>query len=256
MSDLCPTLVSLLALGFERRPPKYHSDIVGYRFRFLDLQASHGVNQYFRAVVFLNGVVNTGRSIVQVESQIPHDLENPRMAAAWVAMALRSHLRDLGPLPRWLDQGKGDKHLVNLHYGSPAPPEHKEVASCMIDRDHARILRRRLRETIAEQPAAIDLSFAFDGRVLAVAVGDHRHEALAIGEAWSQDYRVELPPGVVPLPARFTDHWVPLVVYDSFLACGSLRLSLAIPVTVPMHPGDREPLSRSDDPPVANHGPA
>ena len=229
MSDLCRTLVPLLALGFDRRPPKYHSDIMGYRFRFLDLEAWHGVNQYYRRVVFLNGVSNTGHTIGQVESQIPDDLGDTRTAAAWVAMALRSHIRDLGPLPRWLEQGVSDQRLVNLHHGSTARHYPKQVASCRIDRDHARTLRRRLRETIAELPAANDLSFAFDGRVLGVAVGNHRLESLATGEAWPQDYRVTLPPGVVPLPARFTDRRVTVVVYDSFLACGSLRFSLSEP---------------------------
>ena len=229
MSDLCPTLVSLLALGFGRRPPKYDSDIVGYRFRFLDLEASHGVNQYFRHVVFLSGVLTTGLAIGHVESQIPDDLDDPRTAAAWVAMALGSRVRDLDPLPHWLKQGMRDKRLVNLHHGSPAPPGPKQVASCTIDRDRARILRRRLTEAIAELPTTSDLSFAFDGRVFAVVVGNQRHEALATGEAWPQDYHVETQPGVVPLPARFTDHRVPVVVYDNFLVFGSLRLSLSKP---------------------------
>ena len=85
------------------RPPKYHSEIVGYRFRFLDLEASHGVNQYFRHVVFLNGVLNTGRTIGLVNSQVPDDLADERIAAAWVAMAIgarHTHARAPSPLAR------------------------------------------------------------------------------------------------------------------------------------------------------------
>ena len=229
MSALCPTLRCLLALGFDRRPPKYHSDIVGYRFRFLDLEASHGVNQYFRHVVFLNGVLNTRRTIGLVDSQIPDDLADERTAAAWVAMAIGSCHRDLAPLPPWLEQGIRDKHLVNLSHGSSAPPAPSPVASCTIDRDHARMLRRRLQETMDDQHDEIDLSFSFDGRVLTVTVGNRVHEVLASGEAWQREYRVILSAGAAPMPARFTVHPVPVVVYEGFLLIASLRLTLCEP---------------------------
>ena len=229
MSDLCPTLCSLLALGFERRPKEYVSDIVGYRFRFLDLKAFHAVNRYFREVVFLNRVLNTGRTIGQVDCQIPDDLDDPRTTAAWVAMALGPYHRELAPIPPWLEQGARDKHLVNLRRRSSAPPAPSPVASCTIDRDHARILRRRLRETIDNHDDGTDLSVTFDGRILTVTVGDRVHATLASGEAWPQKYHVTLSAGTMPTPARFTGHQVPVVVYDSFLVFGSLQLTLSEP---------------------------
>lgn len=67
MSDLCPTLRSLLALGFERRPPEYASHIVAYRFTCLDLKAFHAINRYFCKVVFLSGVLHTRASMSRVK---------------------------------------------------------------------------------------------------------------------------------------------------------------------------------------------
>ena len=122
-----------------------------------------------------------------------------------------------------------DSHLVHLCHGSSAPPGPKPVAGCTIDRDHARVLRSRLRETIGDRDDEADLSLAFDGRILTVTVGCRVHASLASGEPWPREYRVTLPAGVVPLPTRFTGHIVRVVVYDSFLVFGSGRLNLSEP---------------------------
>lgn len=230
MSDLCPTLRCLLELGFELRPPEYGTDIVGYRFKFLDLKAFQGVNRYFRDVVFLTGVLNTGRTIGEIDSEIPQDLCDKRTVAAWVAMGLGSDRRDLSPYPRWLELGAQDAQLINLNHGSPSPPELKTVARCTIDLDHARTLRQRLRETVAAGGGdPMDASFTFDGRVFGVTVATRSHEALASGEPWPRDYRVVLSPGTIPMPARFTGHRVAVVVYETFLRVGSLPLPLSEP---------------------------
>lgn len=226
---MCPTLRSLLALGFERRPPEYASVIVAYRFKFLDLKAFHAINRYYREVVFLSGVFNSGDCIGELQSQIPDDLDDERTAAAWVAMALRSYHKDLSPIPLWLKQGMRDHHLVNLHPESSAPPEPEHVASCIIDRDYARILRSRLRETIDDRDDGTDLTLTFDGRILTLTIGGHVHEALASGEPWPHEYHVTLPAKVMPMPARFAGHEVRVVVYDRFLVFGSRRLTLSEP---------------------------
>ena len=48
MSGPCPTLDSLLALGFEHRQTIAGLDGVGYRFIHLDLDAVHVMNLYAR----------------------------------------------------------------------------------------------------------------------------------------------------------------------------------------------------------------
>lgn len=226
MSDLCPTLRCLLALGFERRPSELFHAVVGYRFQHLDLEAAHGVNKHFRDVILLSGVLNTGRTIGLVDSEIPDDLDDERVVAAWVAMAVPSEIRDFGPVPDWLSQGVRDHHLVNLQHASSAPPQPKPVAICMIDREHARILRRGVQKSMNEQREGINVSVAFDGRVFDVTVGSHGHEALASGDAWPQRYRLAPPPGTLPVPARFANDQVPVVVYENFLAFGSRRVPI------------------------------
>lgn len=106
MSELCPTLSNLLLLGFERRASEFGMETVGYRFQFLDLTASEGLNKYFREVVFLGGVLNTVRSTALIDSELPVDLDTPEAAAAWASYALQSHRGELEPLPDWMLYGE------------------------------------------------------------------------------------------------------------------------------------------------------
>ena len=224
MTNPCLTLRSLLALGFERRPPEYVADIVGFRFRFLDLKAWRGVNRYFCEVVFLGGVLDTGRTIAEVQGEIPPDLQDERTTAAWVAMALGSLCRDLQPLPAWLEQGIRDRGLVKLRLGTPASPEAKRVASCRVDRDQARVLRRNLRATV-DHGDDTEMLFSFDGHVLSIALADQVYRVVASGQQWMDGYCVTTSPDQA-LPARFPHPQVDVVVYDGFLRFGSRLLKM------------------------------
>ena len=99
MTYSCSTLNSLIALGFECRITQTGSLGAGYRFANLDLNAVRVMTMYGRNVVLLSGVTETRRTLGIVESQIPDVLGSPSEAAAWVSYALKSHRRELEPLP-------------------------------------------------------------------------------------------------------------------------------------------------------------
>ena len=82
LSGSCPTLDSLISLGFEPRKTSAGLEGVCYRFGCLDLDACHVMNLYTRYVVLLSGVLNTGRKLAIIESQIPNDLGSAFEAAA------------------------------------------------------------------------------------------------------------------------------------------------------------------------------
>src|SRR5690606_8527748 len=88
---LPPTLSSLLSLRFQRRPDSYGMLTVGYRFPVLDLTASDSVSFDLSPAVLLSGVLHTSRTIAEIHSEIPPDLETPEQAAAWVSYALWPH---------------------------------------------------------------------------------------------------------------------------------------------------------------------
>ena len=121
MSGSCPTLDSLIALGFERwrrqrrsqgyrevsadalfaihglREPALGADAVVYGFAACDLFCSHTMTRYMRMAIRVHGVIYTGITLSEIDTEIPDHLEEPSEAAAWVSYALRSHRSDLEP---------------------------------------------------------------------------------------------------------------------------------------------------------------
>lgn len=153
---LPPTLSSLLSLGFQRRPDSYGMLTVGYRFPVLDLTASDSVSFDLSPAVLLSGVLHTSRTIAEIHSEIPPDLETPEQAAAWVSYALWPHRSELEPLPDWL--------LLGEQYWDLIPSvrrqrEYERRPRCLVERDHARILRRSLQAALSQLDSTDTMSF-------------------------------------------------------------------------------------------------
>ena len=220
MSDLCPTLASLIGIGFERRKPRVGMETVGFKFNVLDLVASCGVNRYFQTVVLLRGILRTKRTIGLVDSEIPPDLGSAREAAAWISYALKSHRSDLEPLPAWFVEGE-------LHWGLiPFVRQMREYEArpqCYVDRDYARTLRRKLRAALSEISRDTEMSFRFDGRVLSITLCGTVYEVIASGTKWSSAYSVMVGHGEA-LPTRFISPAVEVSVFEGVLTFGNIRL--------------------------------
>ena len=227
MSDPCPTLDSLIALGFERRTTQGGLDGVGYRFVHLDLDAVHVMNMYARYVVLLSGVINTGRTVATVESQIPGDLGSALEAAAWVSYALGSHRSELEPLPDWFVEGERHWDLVPLERELRAAQERRRAyeacPKCFIDRDYARPLRRNLLEALSWVAEEREMTFSFDGRVLSISLCDRVHEVIASGDSWPSSYRVMVSPET-KLSARFMSSEVEVSVFEGDVLFDRLRV--------------------------------
>ena len=231
----CPTLDSLLALGFE--PGKTGVQVeevkaVCYRFACLDLDALHVMNLYARQVILLSGVLNTGRTLATIESQIPDDLGNAFEAAAWVSYALKSHRNKLEPLPDWFLEGEAHWDLV--------PPARKMIEArerqraylscprCYIDRDYARPLRRNLLEELSGLAGETQMTVSFDGRVLSIDLKDRIHEVLASGDCWPSSYEAIVGPEA-KMPTRFESPRVEVSVFEGYVCFDRLRLGSCEP---------------------------
>jgi len=214
MSDLSPTLSSLLGLGFERRPDSYGLPTVGYRFPMLDLTASDSVSRYFTPVVLLGGVLNTGRTIAEIHSEIPPTLGTPEQAAAWVSYALRNYGSELEPLPDWMLLGEQHWDLI------PSVRRQREYElrpCCLVARDHARILRRSLQEALSQLDGTETMTFRFDGRVLVIRLGGREFAAIASGEPWATGYEITVTRDT-RLPSRFMSESVAVSWFDDRLS--------------------------------------
>ena len=258
MSDLCPTLDSLVALGFERwqeqsRPRSYRwgpadpliamhglrepvpgTEAVVYEFAAFDLFCSHTMNKFMRMVVRVHGVIYTGRTLAEVDSEIPDNLEDPLEAVAWVSYVLSSHKDDLGPLPDWFVAGERNAHLVERAIEGSDAWERRQAyeasPKCYIDRDYARPLRHNLQENISWLEGEAEMTISFDGRVLSIDFCGRVQEVVAGGEGWPASYRVMVSPEA-ELPARFMSRSVVVSVFEGSVRFDGLRFGPCEPMT-------------------------
>ena len=219
MSILCPTLQSLLHLGFEERTPKYGMPTVGYHFELLDLTASDGINRHFQPVVLLNGILNAGRVIAIIESEMPRDLTDAEAAAAWTSYSLRSHERELSPLPDWMIEGRNYWDVIPFVREARA---YENRPCCKVDREYARVMREKLREQLSRCSLSDTVTFSFDGRVLTLGIGGNDIEVVAKGEAWPNVYGVNLCADT-KLPARFSSPYVEISFHEGKLIFENYR---------------------------------
>ena len=200
---------------------------MGYKFANLDLNAVRVMTMYGRNVVLLSGVTETRRTLGIVESQIPDEIGSPSEAAAWVTYALKSHRRELEPLPDWFLEGE-------LHWDLVPPArvllearerERAYAASpkCFIDRDYARPLRRNLLEEISWLEGETEMTLSFDGRILSIAFCGRVHEVVASGDGWPSSYQA-LVSREAMLPSRFRDRTVTVSVFEGYVRLDGLRL--------------------------------
>ena len=205
----CPTLNSLIALGFGHRDSA-HGETVGYRFRYLDLEATlhkgySGLGAIFGDIqmpvyvrgdgVMLSGDLHHPQVIPEIGGLlwlIPADIGSASEAAAWISHTLKHWRSYLEPLPDWFIEGEHSWDLL-----PPAHPYHIEQAAqqsleeqrryweaydaspkCSIDRDYAMLLRRNLRKALAELAGEAEMTFRFDGRVLSVTLHGHVNEVV------------------------------------------------------------------------------
>ena len=227
MSGPCPTIDSLIALGFEPRETQPGFDQFCYRFPNLELVAGHVLNMYGRNVVLLTGVLETRRSLSTIESQIPSDLGSASVAAAWVSYALKSYRSQLEPLPDWFAQGERHWDLVPPAQMEREAREKQRACEacpkCYIDRDYARPLRRKLLEEFSWLAGETEMTFKFDGRVLSIDLGGRVHEVIASGDSWPSSYQVVVSPKTT-LRARFTSPTVEVSVFEGCVSLGRLRV--------------------------------
>ena len=125
------------------------------------------MNPYARYVVLLSGVLNTGRKLAIIESQIPIDLGSAFEAAAWVSYALRPDKPELEPLADWFLEGERHWDLVPLVRQVREAEERQRAylscPKCYIDREYARPLRRNLLEELSGLAGETEMTVNFDG---------------------------------------------------------------------------------------------
>ena len=107
----------LRALGFQEDPDVLSDRSVGLSFDFgtFRLEASQGLNRWFRPVIILGGVMATSRTNTLVHFEMPIQVESFEQGIAFVTHALDSHaggsFQPSSPVG-WLDDGRRFSHLL------------------------------------------------------------------------------------------------------------------------------------------------
>ena len=251
MQDLCPTIDSLIALGFkvwdgQRRPQPKTGDaavdamvashglaqpspeladlttVVVHSFDGFDLFAMRIMNRHFVNVVQVFGVLATQSEIREIDSEIPHDLEEPLAAAAWVSYILRTFNEHTEPLPDWLAEGENHWDLIPFLRSQQAYQErlraYEATPKCLVAREDARRLRKALLHHLSNADEDPGVTVSFDRGVLVFNFGrwGDFFETRAIGDSWPTSYSVMVTPES-ELPQRFYDSWVEVTRFEGNL---------------------------------------
>ena len=244
MSGPCPTLDSLIELGFKRwqgqrrsrsvgegvadalfamhglREPASGTDAVVYPFADFDLFCSHTMNRYMGMAVRVHGVIYTGRTLSEIDSEIPDHLESPLQAAAWVSYVLESYKGELGPLPDWFVKGEENWDVIPFVRDQR---EYEARPRCLITREDARPIRRSLVEGLARLDGETEMTVRFDGHALNIVLCDHFYGAIAFGDSWPYSYQVTVSPST-RLPARFRSSLVEVSAYGGYVRLDGYKL--------------------------------
>lgn len=103
----------LRSLGADDDPTMTMADDIGLRLRIGPhlLQGGEFTSRWLRPTYRISGVIDTGRTISLVESEMPVELESEDEGLAWLAQILGSAIPD-DLKPAWLLKGQGLKHLL------------------------------------------------------------------------------------------------------------------------------------------------
>ena len=222
------------------------SETVRYQFQNFELNAN-SVMWWTGQMVNLSGHGNTGRELLVMDPgdlssapMIPNDLGSAE-AAAWVSFMLQHLRNDLGPLPDWFIEGERHWDLVPPAREQLAYKErqrsneerqrlYKASPKCVIAREDARSIRRKLKEELLRLRGETEMAVQFDGHVFVIALGRRFYEALAFGDSWPHSYRV-IVTHEATFPPRFERSWVEVSVFEGYLCWDQHRLGPCEAVT-------------------------
>jgi hypothetical protein len=217
-----PTYGVLKSVGFIEYDSPYSEGrpALCYYFDRFKLDAIHGISfRCFRPVVLFTGVLQTTRSIHEIEFEMPQEVESREQGIAFLAYYLElqaSPLFEFAWRWPWLEEGRQYKHLL--------PWERERIAYearpvCWVDRDWARVGLRRLREYLADVADEELVVFAFDGEVLTIRCAGKLIAMPGEGNKWES--RFALDAGKLrQLPKRLMDDPVGFSMWDGAFRFG------------------------------------
>lgn len=187
------------------------------------LSASFVINRWCQEIVLLSGIMSISRSIYDVESEMPREVESWEQGVAWVTWCLDKHgeydkYNPTQPI-KWLADGRQNFYLL--------PWERERLAyenrpNCYVKREWVRVALRNLSKQIALLDDEVSVIFQFDGNILTICYEGLVLAMPAYGSKWKFRYLIKA--GTLrQLPKRLMSQEVEFSVWNSDLTIGRYR---------------------------------
>ena len=212
-------------LGFEEVWGSMTDQEPAYRYDFgnIELTAVQVTNLSFQPIFLLGGIARDKRSIMEINQEMPLEVESFEQGVAFIAYALGDYRPQKNIM--WIEQGR--KWMEFL----PWEQRRREWASmpkCLVDREWFRIAAKKLREHAKFAQSNELVSFEFDGEVLRIKTPVEFIAIPAQGAGWDQAYFLRLSE-LDFLPKRIMRVPVSLSIWEGRLTIGNRGFQI-IPV--------------------------
>ncbi len=170
-----------------------------YDFGNFELIATTLTNFHLQSIVNFEGLYNDGRTLEQVQFEVPERVESRAQLLAWIAHGMGDGI-PLAITPGWLEEGRRSRGLL--------PWERKRAAynarpQASVDRDWMRILGKQLVQEALQTVDTDTCRVHFDGSALRFHLPHKTLLVQARGPAaWSVDVIISLT-ALRDLPKRW-----------------------------------------------------
>jgi len=176
-------------LGFEEVWGTMTDQEPAYRYDFgnCELTATQVMSRYLRPIFLLGGVARDERSLMEIDFEMPLEVESFEQGVAFIAYALRNyHPRQ--PIP-WVEQGRQWAELLPWERSMR---EYEGRPKCVVDWEWFRLAAKKLREQAKSAESTELVAFEFDGEVLRIKTTCEFIAIPAQGAGWEHTYFLSL----------------------------------------------------------------
>ena len=189
------THAALQALGFRFEPKVYPELETGLSYDFGDFQltATRVMNLQVREAWHLFGLVAASRSVIQIEFEMPLQVDSAEQCAAWIAWALEHQLCN----ERLIASLNQELVILGLQHQSTLPWVRQQAAyaahpNCWVERSWMRLLFKTLAGHVSKDDPDDRISIRFDGAVLSFHGQDWTIPVPASVNAWIATYIIKV----------------------------------------------------------------
>jgi hypothetical protein len=224
------TWVSLHNLGFveDRSVISDPPPGLSFDFGYFKLEASRLVNRSMRPIVMLSGMAASERSIGDLQTELPLEVESMEQAKAFVAWCFDRLTDSNAPSrfePKWIEEGRQHSSLLPWNRNLAA---YKSRPCCYVESDWARVAFKKLATKLATLDHETAVTFSFDGELLTIRSKEMTIVVQAEGSPWSKSYSIKAG-SLWALPNRLSAT-VGVSVWKSALEIGNRRYEGVVPI--------------------------